>query len=283
MAENHTQSSDQCTQSRVFLLMTNSFLAVKTIIILPLAVVVLHLGYRHWRQQRSAAPTSHTDVLAYHMAVLDLLFVVAVLLSLCGELSGLLLLTTVSYHIYAFTFPGPVLLHILTCLERYLAVVHPVTYLKLRRSGGSRIWNGFLVCTWLLSLGWGAGGRAALNPPYFPMFILLAFALVTVTLSSLRVLVVLIRPKPGEGGRANQSRLRAFQTMAVITGLVWMWFLGSLVTLALGKNISKVVSCVVVGAGFWFTVPSHLVLPLLFLHRAGKLTACKGATNNNTN
>lgn len=269
------QSSYHCSQSRVFSLMAETFVVLKSVIILPLSVVVLHLGYRRWRQQRSSATTSHTDVLAYHMAVFDLLFVGAFLFSLCGKFSGLLLLTTVSLHIYAFTFPGPVLLHILTCLERYLAVIHPVTYLKLRRSGGSRIRNWFLVCTWLLSLGWSAGGPSALTPPYFPNIIMLVFAMVTGTVSSLRVLFVLIRPKPGEGSRASQSRLRSFQTMVVITGIVWMWFLGGLVSVVLGRDSSEVENCLTVAAGFWLTLPSHLVLPLLFLHRAGKLTGCK--------
>lgn len=280
MAENHTQFPLQCEQSTLFVTLTHAYLAFKISTIFPFALVVLHLGYRRWRQQRSFATTSHTDVLTYNAAMFDLISTAGFVLFICGELCGLLHLYMMSFYIFAFAFPGPLLLHVLTCLERYLAVVHPVTYLKLKRSGGTWIRNVFLACTWLTCLGWGTGGPLAIKPSNPPMLIFVGFVLVVVTLSSLCVLFVLIRPKPGEGGGANQSRLRAFQTMAIITSALWVWLLGTLVSQAIGGYGTDMASCMVLVSGYWFTVPSHLVLPLLFLHRARKLTGCKSATNN---
>lgn len=277
MAENLTLSfSFHCSQSRPAFLVSITFFIVKTVIVLPCAVAVLHLGQQRRRWRRSSAPTSHADVFTYHMVLFDLVFIAGFLLFLCGSFSALLQMKIVGFYLSLVTFPGPVLLHIVACLERYLAVVHPVTYLTLRRSGGTRIRNLVLVCVWLLCCSWSAGGTETVDFPFLPIFLLLGFALLIVTLSSLRVLCVLIRPKPGQGSRSSQgSKLRAFQTMTAIMGTMWMWFLGVLVSLALSTNHSQVDGCVLLVCGYWFTLPSNLVLPLLFLHRARKFSGHK--------
>lgn len=278
MEDNHTLSlSFFCSQSRPALLVSVCFCLVKTSFSVPCAVVVLHLGFQRWRT--SSGPPSHTDVFTYHGAVLDLVFVLGGVLFLVGDLCGLLLVKVSGLYLSSCSFPGPVLLHVLTCLERYLAVVHPVIYLRLRRSRGSRIRDGALVCTWLLCVGWSAAGTRTLTRPFLPTFLLLGLALVFVTLSSLRVLWVLVRPKPGEGGGASGSKMRAFQTMTAITATLWMWLLGVLVSLALSTDQGSVDGCVLLVSGYWFTLPSVLVLPLLFLHRAGKL-GCKCVLQN---
>lgn len=273
MAENHTLTfSFHCSQSGPAFLVSISFFVFKTAIVLPCAVVVLRLGHQHWR---SSATARHADVFTYNVALFDLVFIAGFLLFLCGSFFELLQVKIVAFYLSSAMFPGPVLLHILTCLERYLAVVHPVTYLRLRGSGGTGIRNVALVCAWLLCFGWSAGGEETVNFPFIPIFLLFGIALTVATSSSLRVLWVLIRPKPGEGGGASRSKLRAFQTMTAITGTMWMWFLGIMVSLALSTDHRQVDSCLVLVCGYWFTLPSNLVLPLLFLHRRGKFTGCK--------
>lgn len=261
-----------CSGSRAAFLVSTSFSAVKTGIILPCALLVLHLG------RRRRGPRRHADVLSYNMVLFDLLFVAGALLFLCGTFSALPPLSLLGFHLSLLTFPGPVLLHILACLERYLAVVQPVTYLALRRgTAGARIRNGLLGGVWLLSCGWSAAGTRTLNSPFLPTFLLLGSALLLVTLSSLRVLCVLLRPKPGPGARSSQgARLGAFQTMAAITGAMWMWFLGVLVSLALSTDQGPVEGCVLLVCGYWFTLPSTLVLPLLLLRTARKHPARQG-------
>ncbi|KAJ4945170.1 hypothetical protein JOQ06_013706, partial [Pogonophryne albipinna] len=78
---------------------------------------------------------------------------------------------------------GESLFHVLTCLERYLAVVRPIIYLRLRNVQGVRIRN--------ISIG-------------------------------LSVLCVLIRPGPGNGERVDQSKQSAFYTVTAITAALWL-------------------------------------------------------------
>lgn len=272
MAENHTLSFlFHCSQSRPAFLVSSIFFTVKAVVVLPCAALVLHLGRR-----RPPGPASHADVFTYNMVVLDLLFVAGFLLFLGGSSSGLLQVEVLGFYVSLLTFPGPVLLHIVACLERYLAVVHPVAYMRLRRSGGTRTRTLVLVWVWLLCCCWSAAGTETLKFPFLPVFLLLGSALLIVTLSSLRVMCVLIRPKPGPAGRRCQgSKLRAFRTMTAITGTMWTWFLGFLGVLgvlALSADQRRADGCVLLVCGYWFTLPSHLVLPLLFLHRAQKFS-----------
>lgn len=251
MAENHTLTfSFYCSQSRPAFLVSVSFFVFKTAIVPPCAVVVLHLGHQHWR---SSATARQADVFTYNVALLDLVFIAGFLLFLCGSFSELLQVKIVAFYLSASTFPGPVLLHILTCLERYLAVLHPLTYLRLRGSGGTGIRNVALVCVWLLCFGWSAGGTEMVN---FPFIVLPLGSAWTVTTPA----------------GASRSKLRTFQTVTAITGTLWMWFLGILVSLALSSQGD---GGLVLVCGYWFTLPSNLVLPLLVLHRRGKFTGCK--------
>jgi len=107
----------------------------------------------------------------------------------------------------------------------------------------------------------------------------LVFLILVVSFCSLSVLWVLIRPGPGEDGRdrqhADQSKRRAFHTITVIMGVLWLRFAGVLAAVLI-SNTKHIPSLCAVGSSVaWLTMPGSLVLPLLFLHRAGKLPGCK--------
>ncbi|KAJ4945167.1 hypothetical protein JOQ06_013703 [Pogonophryne albipinna] len=217
-------------------------LYVVSILLVPLFIFVLYTGFQRRRKRGSAATTSHSDVFTFHMVVMELIGVVGDTVYCYGIYSNHTFLTNVGIKVFSVILPGQTLFHLLTCVERYLAVVHPVTYLRLRRGGGVRIRN--------ISIG-------------------------------ISILFVLIRPGPGEGGgnreRVDQSKQRAFYTIMAIMAALFLRFLSNLVSTSL--YISSVLGDCEVNAmmwsAYWFTVPSSLVLPLLFLQRAGKLPGCK--------
>ncbi|KAI9531408.1 hypothetical protein NQZ68_041619 [Dissostichus eleginoides] len=211
---------------------TSVFIAlyIVYILLIPLFIFVLYIGFQRWRKRGSATTTSHTDVFTFHMVILEIIGVVGNAFYCHNLYTHDPVTGQVGNYVLSAISPGQTLFHLLTCVERYLAVVHPVIYLRLRQGAGVRIRN--------ISIG-------------------------------ISVLFVLIRPGPGEGGgkreRVDQSKQRALHTMMAITA-------------ALSASSPLVAKCdiaLVIWSVYWFTLPSSLVLPLLFLQRAGKLSGCK--------
>lgn len=267
-----------CSNSTIGNFILTAFVVIHVSTIFPLSIAIVYLGHQRWRQQRSFATTSHSDIFTYNTAAMEFIYMFGVFLRTCGKYTNLAKLITVGFYGTCNLFLGQVSFHTLTCVERYLAVVHPVMYLKLRHSKGVRIRNISIGCVWLLYCGW-VGVTALYSPifPDIPWFCFLVLALAVVSFCSLSVLCVLIRPGPSEmGGNrewGEQSKQKAFYTIKVITGVLWLYFLGLLLTSAVNKLLllSFDDGCVVLTFGYLLTLPSSFVLPLLFLQRAGKL------------
>lgn len=107
---------------------------------------------------------------------------------------------------------------------------------------------------------------------------LLIIAIMIVSVCSLSVLCVLIRPGPGDQSgdreKVNKLKKRAFYTITAILGFLVLRFTAGLIrSIFYMSYIDN--ACVVMTIGFWFYMPSSFVLPLLFLHRTGKLKCCK--------
>lgn len=271
-----------CFDSVVSLYISIAYFLTKLVLVLPFVVLVLYLGLRRWWRQRQGTltTTSHSDVFIYHVCIFEFIFVIGSVFLYCGWLSGLSEMMSVGLHICTVSFPGPILLHIMTCVDRYLAVVYPVTYLRLRQSGGVKIRITSTFCVWLLSSGLGSVGVAK---PDFYFFVLLGFfavSIVIISLFSLQVLCALNRPGPaevrgrGEREQVDQSKKRVSHIVMAITGAVWMWLIGSLLPIILRMShlVSDNDGCLLLICGYWFSLPSNLVLPLLYLQRAGKQT-----------
>ncbi|KAM3590043.1 uncharacterized protein V6R79_002552 [Siganus canaliculatus] len=259
-----------------------TFAVGNVLFLLPLYVLVLCLGVRRWRQQRSGATTGHSDVFTYHLTVMELMNVFGSASISCAVFADWAPMVTVGIFGQCINFVGQMLFHVLTCLDRYLAVVHPVTYMSLKTEKGVRIRNVTVFCAWLLSFA-GLGilyvnGRVLFN---ITMFCIMAFALIVISFCSLSVLHILIRPRPGEVGgakkKADQLKLRAYYTINSILAVLLFKFGGIMLTnmLLASLALDSDQQCGVSFFILWCSLPSGLALPLLFLHRAGKLACCK--------
>ncbi|XP_078020887.1 uncharacterized protein LOC144459928, partial [Epinephelus lanceolatus] len=299
MAVNSSSSNDSllpsnstwdsyCLFIRPISFIFTGFNITRFLLLLPLCILVLYLGLQRWQRQRStstAAAMTHSDIFTYHMVAVELVGLLGCILSCCGVFWEHLDVFTVGYYLWAFTWYGEMFFHILTCVERYLAVVHPVTYLSLRGERGIRIRNISIGCVWLICV--GATGLVTLEDIAILWdFCLLGFSLIIMSFCSLSVLCVLIRPGPGEQGgdteRVDESKRRAFYTIVAILGVLLLRCCGNMMWAAL-IALEKSDECAVMLGDIWFNVPSSLVLPLLFLHRAGKLLCCKTAPNEDKN
>ncbi len=261
---------------------------INYILLLPLFSLVLYIGLKRWRKQRSvatAAIISHSDVFTFNVVVLELIGVLGCCLYCSAVYSDDEFLILAGMNIFSDISPGENLFHLLTCVERYLAVVHPITYMRMRQRGGVRIRNISIVCVWLLCFGI-VGLYQSFN--YYVIIngpLLIGISCIIVLFCSLSVLCVLIRPGPGDEGRnrkwVDESKLRVFQIITAIMGTLLMKFLSVIVAYVTYYSlISFFEVCLLTALLNWLSLPSSLVLPLLFLHRAGKLPGCKRNTES---
>lgn len=266
----------RCANVTLSFAMVYAFTTIRLLLLLPSSIFILYLGHQQWRRQLSTQPQSHFDMFTYHLAVMELLWSLG-----NAVFYGAMYLPAVSLvglYLMNIVFVGETLFHILSCLDRYLAVVHPVTYKKLQNTHGVTIRNINLFLAWLFSFLW-----SHLKNTYYPkfpiihFFCFLVFSFVIVSFCSFSVLCVLIRPAPGERDRyrkhVDQIKQRAFHTVMAITGVLGLWLLGFFFANVLRESniFSTKVNCVLHKSMFWFNLPSSLVLQVLFLHKKGKL------------
>lgn len=276
----NSSSTSYCYDSSVALYLIHAFWFTKLLLVTPFIVVVLFLGVRRWRRQQQGClpPASHSDVFTYHVCVFEIIHLFGYIFNFCARFAGLPEMVTVGDIMLKLTFLGPVVFHIMACVDRYLAVVYPVTHLRLRQSAGIRIRIISTVFVWLLSYGLGAFAFVEEERHLYLLCVLFAIFSVIISTFSLHILCTLKHAGPAGMGvgrdRANvsQARQRAFHMVMAITGTLWMWFIGILLPIILKASglIRENDGCLVVLAGYWFSLPSNLVLPLLYLRRVGK-------------
>lgn len=200
----------------------------------------------------------------------------------CGVIAGLDLMAFVGLFIFCASTFLFMLFDTLTCVERYVAVIHPITYRNLKHVKGVIIRNVAIGCTWLLSFSLTIFMIAESQSLVVHIFMCVtALCIAVVFFCSLRVLYVLVRPGPGKVGVAkqqvDQAKLRAFYTIATILVVLLVrlgtdTLLSSFYTLAVQTEDSKchLMFCVV-----WMNLLGIVVQPLLFLQRAGWFVCCK--------
>lgn len=208
-----------------------SFNLTNIILLLPLCILVLYHGFQQWSQRRStssaATTMTHCDSFTYHAVIMKLIGVIACFLVCFGFYWDNLSIIAAGALCLYFTWYGQIFFDILTCVARYLAVVHPTTYLSLRNERGVRIRNVTIFCVWILSF--VALVSVITNSAYNVVdFFLLVVSLIVTTFCSLSVLRVLTHRGPGERERnrerVNKSKLRAFYTILIILAMLVLRF-----------------------------------------------------------
>ncbi|KAM7366554.1 hypothetical protein PAMP_015987 [Pampus punctatissimus] len=235
-----------CMNSTAGSFSITAFTIICILFLLPLYILVLYVGHQRWREQRSGTAMSNSDLFTYHTVIIELMNILGSIVSCCAVFTDFPQMIMPGIYLLSVNVSVEMFFHILTCVERYLAVVHPVTYLGLKK----------------------------------------AISFIIVSFCSLSVLCVLIRPKPGEGDGSRQhvhhSKLRAFYTMMAILGVLVLRFWANIFIIILhtSSQLGETGKCGLWLSTTWAFLPCSLVLPLLFLHRAGKLPCCKNNTGS---
>lgn len=265
---------DICLKSTAGAVNFSAFTITSILILLLPFSLVLCLGLQQWWQQHSM---SHSDHFTYHTVSIDMLSVFGCIVLCCGMHADIQQMKIVGVYLFCTNIIGQIVFHLLACVERYLAVVHPVTYRNLRKAKWIKIRKITIGCVWLI--GFMTAGVIFVDAKGLLAYMFIsAEVLVTFIISvfNLCMLCVLIRPGPGKEVRGrqqvDQSKLRALHTMALILGVLLLRLSGYIITTSMYSyiQVGELEMCAVLLLGIWFTLPSSLVLPLLYLQRNGK-------------
>lgn len=257
------------------------FSATNCLVLLPFCFFVFFLGFQRWRQQTSSMTNSPSDLITYHQLATELLSIIGWILSFCGFYTHLE--DMMKAGLYLATFGMQMNFHILACIERYLAVVHPTVFLKLKKRRWILNRNVLLCYYWITSFGINVLlFQEKSIPTHICVICVLVVVIAIVFFCSMSVLSALIHSRPGDrSGRiecVDKSKLRACYTIIFIM-VALLFRLGGYVivtsVLMSSSHLAKTTTCGILLSGWWISLPSGLVLPLLFLHRAGKLPCCR--------
>lgn len=264
-----------CFLSKPSSFVFTAYSVINFLLFLPLCILVFKIALLQRRSTSPAAAAHHSDCFIYNLVVMVLISVVGSFLCCYGLYSRHLSVLNIGCLIFSFSWYGQAISHILVSVEGYLATVHPVTYMSLRKKRGARFRNAEIVCNWLLSF---AGMSLVMFDSFFVVmdFALLMLSFIVIFFCSLSVLCVLVRPGPGQQGgvrkRFNQLKRRALLSVIVILEVLSLRFIWNLVWVAMFVSGSG--ECLVMMGCAFSSLPSNLVLPLLFLRREGKLLCC---------
>lgn len=249
-----------------------AYSATSLLVLFPLLIITLYIVLRRWWQQHPS-PSSRSDYIILNMAAIEILCLCASVSYCVAHWTRVHNIITVTAHLCLIFLCGQITFHLLACLDRYLAVVHPVIYMHPKKHTVRQI---SILSSWLFNLGHTCFiNYEDLHIMTIFYFVMQALCLCASSFCSIAVLQVLRRP--GVGGevkeRVDQMKQRAFKTILSIMITLLIKFCGNLILISIYTSdvFSINIRCALVNVCFWLGLPSSLVLPLLFLHRERKL------------
>lgn len=129
-----------CSMSMEHVIVFVSVLFTQCVLLMPVSVVVFSLGLKRWFEQwfeSRPSTVSHSDAVMYHMAAIQIMGVLGVMMMLHGPLQTQPSQLLNGYNIYLFRWYGQTFFYLLTCTKHYLAAVHPI----FLSEPAKRAWN----------------------------------------------------------------------------------------------------------------------------------------------
>lgn len=214
-------------------------------------------------------------MLTYHMALLEIVGVAGACFLYYNSTRQKGNKMDVTLKFVCFIGIGQSLFHFLACLDRYLAVVHPIRYMYMRQSAGIRLRNAVIGCSWLLCL-----LPCVITTDIAP-YIAFPFIFFSALFSMVTLCILFVVSHSGPV-RKSRAKRRALSTVAAISTCLVVRFLANVAPFVLDETpqLSMSQKCIVMMSFLPFCLPSNLVMPLLFLQRVGELYNCQHTSRN---
>ncbi|KAK9972200.1 hypothetical protein ABG768_025523 [Culter alburnus] len=251
----------------IFLTGFSSFLNV--VFILPVNCWIL------WLARRNVGVLS-SDFIILNQSVAEVIGNTSIIIFLFSVIINKKVIILISVYLCCTLIVGRPLFQTVFCVERYLAVVHPLVYLKYMKA--SRIKMSFVGLVWLIILihGWFVMDSYPRIPTFYVgVFIVM---LVVCTSCSVMILWVLKRPKPGEGNEKEavyQLKRKAFVAVTVILITLVFGYGTVSCVIVLRDKVPYHTYCSVLGLSWCTLLPNTAVQPYLYLSKIGKLPCIK--------
>lgn len=231
-------------------------------------------GYIVWLIATGAPDKMASEFFALNLALSEILFCLGSVLIIIHFLQSADL-GTIAKSVFALNEVGRPLFMCLICVECYLAVVHPVVFLRLKPLRYRLVCSGL---AWLAVAGFCVFyALIDQEEPLLNSYMVVCLSVMLVILfCCLSVLRALKRARPGDGEKKmNSVKRKAFKIILLI-----------MLSFTVTYFITFIV--IIVFYGHWYTkgflaasgvsssinVMSGIVQPLLFLQRTGKLPVC---------
>ncbi|XP_061732327.1 proteinase-activated receptor 3 [Nerophis ophidion] len=231
-----------------------------------------------WLIHKNKGDSSTSDIFIMHLAVLDVLFCLIPPL----ELANIIFLTTSStWYVLRFFYgmkdSSPLFLSCI-CLDRYVAVAHPITFTRLK-DRQHRAALAMLV--WLVTLAYAAAkcvGNIVNFEKVFTAMILAAFALMV--FCNIAILWMLQQSGPGRD-EMHPVKKRAFKMVLIILAIIVFNYFPPVALFPFQHYFSPdVFRCYIHYVAFGLMDFSSSIQPMLYLSK--EKVSCPGCCQDNS-
>ncbi|XP_016410557.1 proteinase-activated receptor 3 [Sinocyclocheilus rhinocerous] len=218
-----------------------------------------------WLIRKNKGDSSTSDIFIVHLAVLDMFFCLIPPL----ELANIVYLTTSStWYVLRFFYGikdlSPLFLSCI-CLDRYMAVLHPITFTKLKDKRHRSVCAGIV---WFITLVYAAAKCVGNIPNFekvFTVMILAAFAFML--FCNISVLWALRQSAPGRDER-HPVKKKAFKMVLIILAIIVFNYFPPVALFPFREYFSPdVFRCYIHYIAFGFMDISSSIQPVLYLSR----------------
>ncbi|XP_034059857.1 proteinase-activated receptor 3 [Gymnodraco acuticeps] len=224
-----------------------------------------------WLIHRNKGDSCTSDIFISHLAISDVLFCLIPPL----ELANIVFLTTSStWYVLRFFYgikdSSPLLLSCI-CLDRYMAVVHPITFTELKDRNHRAI---LAIIVWVITLAYAAGkcvGNIVNFEKVFTGMILAAFTFMV--FCNISILWVLKQSGPGRD-EMHPVKKRAFKMVLIILAIIVFNYFPPVALFPFQDYFSPdVFRCYIHYVAFGLMDFSSSIQPMLYLSKV-KLNCC---------